>query len=242
MGFALLKKLLIEKNYYLANETCLVLSREKKDIISEATDLKTVYETVGEDFWVVCPCISSVYNTVLLEGTRLTLCKKLNSEGYDFSIRSPGLPSRWSAMDKELDACFTTIVQQLILLKRINRLDLETSNNLKIRETANIQIIREALRLFFYWVNFAPLTRGSAMCGYAAVMAVVLASNRKIISSIPKGKQLDWEAIFTSDSNDFIKRFENSIETEPSDFVLSEDVDFDKAMPTLFDALQALLL
>ena len=48
------------------------------------------------------------------------------------------------------------------------------------------------------------------MCGYAAFMAIVLASNRIITNSIPKGKQLDWEAIFTSNSCDFISRFEDS--------------------------------
>jgi hypothetical protein len=241
MGFALLKKLLIESCHFIARgEQKLTLSKKQKQFINSSTDLDAVYAIIGEDFWVVCPCMSSVHNGVLLEGTRLTLCKKVT--GYDFSIRTPGLPSRWKAMENELSACFASIVKQLTLLKKINKTENKTPSNKKICDVANEQLIREALRLFYYWVNFAPLTRGSAMCGYAALMAVILASNRIITSSIPTGKQLDWEAIFTANSNDFIDKFVNEIQVMPSDFSLSEDVDFESAMPSLYDALQALLV
>lgn len=253
MGFALLKKLLVEQDYFVAKgEQRCILLEPKKVLVSSATTLDDIYAAVGEDFWVVCPCRSSIQDKELLEGTRLTLVKKTETGtggsgsdtgvGYDFSIRSPGLPARWEAMEAELTACFNSIVKQLLLLKRMDNIDHMTPSSCNIRETTQSQLMREALRLFFYWVNFAPLTRGSAMCGYAAIMAVIVASNRTIKNSIPKGKQLDWEAIFTADSNDFIDKFEGALHTEPSHFSLTNDVDFETAMPSLYDALHALQL
>jgi hypothetical protein len=247
MGFSLLKKLLTQPGgvYYIARGACqLALNAATKQIISCAATLDDVYAIIGEDFWVVCPCMSSIHNELLLEGTRLTLCKKDSGGGvgYDFSIRTPGLPARWTAMESELTACFDNIVKQLVLLKRMDKMEVSTPRSDSIRLTASSQLTREALRLFYYWVNFAPLTRGSAMCGYAAVMAVILAGNRTIKNSIPKGKQLDWEAIFTANSNDFIAKFEKELELCPSEFSLDDDVDFEIALPTLYDALQALHL
>ena len=258
MGFALLKKLLVGKDchYFVTRgEQRCSLPTAKKRLIASAASLDEVYATIGEDFWVVCPCRSSIHNQVLLEGTRLTLCKKreapafgsdgdgdgdIDGVGYDFSIRSPGLPARWEAMEAELTACFNSIVKHLLLLRRMDSTTQLTPSSNSIRETVLAQLTRESLRLFYYWVNFAPLTRGSAMCGYAAMMAVILASGRMIKNSIPKGKQLDWEAIFTEDSTEFIDKFEKELLIVPSAFSLRDDVDFETAMPTLYDVLHTL--
>jgi hypothetical protein len=35
-------------------------------------------------------------------------------------------------------------------------------------------VLRQALEIFYFWVNFAPLTRGTAACGYAALLSVML--------------------------------------------------------------------
>ena len=35
-------------------------------------------------------------------------------------------------------------------------------------------VLRQALEVFYFWVNFAPLTRGTAACGYAALLSVML--------------------------------------------------------------------
>jgi len=144
------------------------------------------------------------------------------------------LPARWEAMEAELTACFNSIVKHLLLLRRMDSTTQLTPSSNSIRETVLAKLTRESLRLFYYWVNFAPLTRGSAMCGYAAMMAVILASGRMIKNSIPKGKQLDWEAIFTEDSTEFIDKFEKELLIVPS------DVDFETAMPTLYDVLHTL--
>ena len=66
-------------------------------------------------------------------------------------------------------------------------------------------ILRPALEMFYLWATFAPLSRGTAACGYAALCAVLLAFGRKITTPhlLPTGKQLDWEAILAVDFEAF---------------------------------------
>ena len=58
------------------------------------------------------------------------------------------------------------------------------------------EALEAALSVFFYWVNFGPLSRGSAACGYAMLLAALTALNIEVaLPLLPRGKQLDWEAI-----------------------------------------------
>ena len=41
-------------------------------------------------------------------------------------------------------------------------------------------ILRRALELFYLWVTFAPLSRGTAACGYAGFCAVLLAFGKQV--------------------------------------------------------------
>ena len=242
-GFSLLIKILTEdKGVYFTltgGENCLELSSSQKNIVSKASSLKDIYNVIGDDFWVVCPCLSSVHHREVLQGTRLTLCKRF-PEGYDFSIRSPSLPSRWAAMNEEIAASFQLIVRQLVLLKKLDQIAQKSQEQESLHVSTGHNIKRSALRLFYYWVNFAPLTRGSAMCGYVAVLAVIVASNRTVTSKLPKGKQLDWEAIFTQNPDEFINSFEDSLILKKIDFSLDTEVDMDSALPSLYFVLQAL--
>jgi len=69
-------------------------------------------------------------------------------------------------------------------------------------------VLRPALELFYLWATFAPLSRGTAACGYAAFCGVLLTFGRKIATAslLPAGKQLDWEAILSVDFEDFWTR------------------------------------
>ena len=54
------------------------------------------------------------------------------------------------------------------------------------------------------WVTFAPLSRGSAACGYAALQSVLLCGGKWSGKRLPRGKQLDWEAILSPSCDVFI--------------------------------------
>jgi hypothetical protein len=70
---------------------------------------------------------------------------------------------------------------------------------------ADTRVLRVALELFYLWATFAPLSRGTAACGYAAFCATLLAFGRQVTtpSLLPSGKQLDWEAILAVDFEAF---------------------------------------
>ena len=51
---------------------------------------------------------------------------------------------------------------------------------------------------------FAPISRGTAFCGYAALSATLQAAGYEIKSPLPRNKQLDWEAIFANNFDEFV--------------------------------------
>jgi tetratricopeptide (TPR) repeat protein len=223
-GFALMKNLLLTDFYYSAAGTKKELSNELKQHVLNANTLDDLMSIVDEDFYVVCPCRSALNESILLEGTRLTLVKK-QPEGYDFSIRSAGLPSRWAAMDAEMKYAFDRVISSLIC---------STSGSYTNEQL--LLVIRESVSLFFYWVNFAPLSRGTAACGYAALLAVIVATGKRIITPIPPKIQLDWEAIFTSDRNVFIENVLMWLRTDDCEFSL-ENVNFKESVVNLGDMI-----
>lgn len=192
MGFDLLKKILCEDFYFTARGEAMKLSHQEILKVKSANTLREIYDVIQADFYVICPCESSISkDAVLLDGTRLTVIKQL-SDGFNFSIRSPGLPARWKAMDREMDASFTRVITSI-------RNYMETGNIDSARG-----VLEEGLGIFFYWANFAPLTRGTAFCGYAAIVAILLSIDKQVACSIPRGIQLDWEALFTSQCSVFV--------------------------------------
>ena len=70
-----------------------------------------------------------------------------------------------------------------------------------IAESDDEAALRVALEMFYLWVTFAPLSRGTAACGYAVFCAVLLSLGRRPANDflLPAGKQLDWEAILAVD-------------------------------------------
>ncbi|QCD91379.1 hypothetical protein DEO72_LG4g2344 [Vigna unguiculata] len=52
--------------------------------------------------------------------------------------------------------------------------------------------------------NFMPLSRGSAVVGFAVMLGLFLAANMEFTGSIPQGCQVDWEAILSLDPNSFV--------------------------------------
>jgi hypothetical protein len=71
-------------------------------------------------------------------------------------------------------------------------------------EDAADEVFRTALALFYYWVNFAPISRGTSATGYMALYASVLATEKQIVNRVPKAKQLDWEALLRDDPLEFV--------------------------------------
>jgi len=104
---------------------------------------------------------------------------------FEFSIRTPVTPARWLDYDEELAGNFETLIQALA-------------------DENKPEIADAGLRFAYYWYNFMPLARGSALCGYVSLLGTFLAAGMPIRGNIPTSYQTDWEAILESSPEGFI--------------------------------------
>lgn len=191
-AFRIVKELIHERGSVndAANRPVNLNDPEKLKAVDAAQDCAELYKVIGRDFWVVTPCNSSHEEGKVLDGTRLTL-QKQGMKGFDFSIRTPGTPARWADYDAELAAAWQALC------------DAYCDKAYGSMEFSELENVRDCiLRLSFYWYNFMPLARGTAVVGYITLLGLFLAANMKVTASIPKGLQVDWEAILSPNTQD----------------------------------------
>uniref|UniRef100_A0A7S2SK19 Protein O-GlcNAc transferase n=1 Tax=Rhizochromulina marina TaxID=1034831 RepID=A0A7S2SK19_9STRA len=199
------------------------LGRAAGAVLRGAESLAELYSAWGQgDFWVVSPCQSLVEPVRSMEGTRLTVQARPPG-GFEFSIRTPGTPHRWREYDEELQALWeklcAVVVDALPEHPPPNTESLAPGpfvdallaggagagmGQAQEADTVLRQVADAALKFFFYWVNFGPLSRGSAACGYAAVLGIFTALNIDVTRGVPKGLQMDWEAILRRYPGEFV--------------------------------------
>lgn len=126
-----------------------------------------------------------------MDGTRLTL-QKTPAKGLEFSIRTPGTPDRWAEYDIEMTSAWEAVC------------DAYCNGAFGSMDVEELEPVRNSiLRLCFYWYNFMPLARGTAVVGYITLLGLFLAANMKITANIPENFQVDWEAILSPHLNMF---------------------------------------
>ena len=206
-AFALTKKHL-RRYYYNAAGQEEKLKEKQLVELEHADTLEKLYSIVGKDFYVIAPCKSKRDPSIVFEGTRLTIVET-SPEGFEFTIRTPGTPDRWKILNAEMDHAFQELVNTLLA----EPYDADA-------------VLRKAMQLFYYWVIFCPLSRGSAACGYAALLACIVSTGDYFDQPIPHLKQLDWEAIFF-DCDDFIDQEIEWLTRSPLPFDLSDDDSWD---------------
>ena len=226
-AFALLKKLTCKQ--------C-ELDKESRAVVEAAGSLDELWAIVKEDFWVVAPCKShsTPRGVVEMEGTRLTLQKwdrenkaenfnaRKRSTGYNFTIRTPGTPKRFAQFSQQLDVLWDKLFVQLgheevggeSKGKGGDHKDDDDNDDgggddddvdgRGIEATKGL--VEIALLVFYYWVCFAPLTRGSAAVGYGMMLAILRCGGITLLS-MPEGVQLDWEAILAESSSSFVEQW-----------------------------------
>ncbi|GMH24057.1 hypothetical protein Nepgr_025900 [Nepenthes gracilis] len=190
---AVAKSVIKERKYVCSKTDAIIdLSNDSKlQDIMHAESCSDLYKVVGEDFWLSTWCNSTAIEGRQLEGTRITLLKA-GERRYDFAIRTPCTPSRWDEFDTEMAMAWEALC---------NAYCGETYGSTDFNE---LESVREAiLRMTYYWYNFMPLSRGSAVVGFVVLLGLCLAANMEFTGSIPQGLQVDWEAILNFDLNSF---------------------------------------
>lgn len=93
-----------------------------------------------------------------LNGTMLKI-DKTHPEGWDFGICTQTSFDRYVQYEEEMEGAFRRVVGVLVNAEGLPE---------NIRREA---IAKYVLELFFYWINFTPITRGTSATGYAAILA-----------------------------------------------------------------------
>ncbi|KAF5736201.1 suppressor of RPS4-RLD 1 isoform X1 [Tripterygium wilfordii] len=165
---------------------------EKWEDIMHAKTCSDLYKAVGEDFWLATCCSSTAFEGKQLEGTRITLVK-MRECGFDFAIRTPCTPSRWDDYDAEMAMAWDAVC---------NAYCGETYGS---TDFSMLEDVRDAiLKMTYYWYNFMPLSRGSAVVGFIVLLGLLLAANMEFTGNIPQGIQVDWEALLNLDPDSFV--------------------------------------
>ena len=225
MGVQVVARVIGERGYIMSmehNDRIIHLSKTQVQQAKLATSVEDLYMAVGGyNMSILCPCNSIQHPGLVLNGTRL-IAQKGPKEGWELTISTPSSTDRYVHFESELDFVMNTLVNPALMefmslsneidaLKRTGAgtdtgagtasvlADLESR-----REVKKYEVIRGGLIYFFYWVHFAPLSRGTSATGYAYMVAHILAVGEHIVDSVPAKKQLDFEGMFRADPYEFV--------------------------------------
>ncbi|XP_057768890.1 suppressor of RPS4-RLD 1 isoform X2 [Salvia miltiorrhiza] len=193
-AFSVAKALMKENKYARDKKDNLIYLNEdgKLQEIMNAESCSDLYKAVGQDFWLATWCHSMAVEGKQLEGTRISLIQT-DPIGYDFAVKTPCTPSRWDDFEMEMTSAWEALC------------DAYCGENYGSTDFDVLENVREAiLRMTYYWYNFMPLSRGTAVIGLVVLLGLLLAANMEFTGSIPEGVQVDWDAILERDPNSFI--------------------------------------
>ncbi|RZR80271.1 hypothetical protein BHM03_00006266, partial [Ensete ventricosum] len=177
------------------SETSSYGSNEDRYASGRSLSWQDVYSVAVKWRQISEPCDPVVWVNKLrkhLEGTRITL-QRMDKIGFDFAIRTPCTPSRWDKYSEEMATAWEAICSAYTS-------EMYSSNDLTMLENLKDAI----LRMTYYWYNFMPLSRGSAVVGYIVLLGLFLAANMEVTGNIPPGVQVDWEAILSPNLDAFL--------------------------------------
>ena len=163
------------------------LSDEQVYKVITAKTLHEVYSVIGSAISVLSPCFSSSSPGTVLDGSRVNLYHSREEAGYMLEISTSAVAHRWKQFDLELQSAFQNITFQ--------------GPGVVTRRDA----LRLSLTMAYYWFQFMPLSRGSAAIGVQTISSVLLAFGYEYRGSIPRGVQIDWEAMVRSGPGEFIE-------------------------------------
>lgn len=158
-------------------------NKKKAKLAKTHSDL---FEAAGSiPFYQILPVGSLLNPGTLLNGTRLTLHRG-TKEGWDFSIVSATAPERTSQYHIEMSEAYLHVEQSLLAYYTLLKSGTASEESLFASKE---NVIRRSASLYYYWVNFAPLTRGTSATGYAILLGIILSLGEEPAGERQKGKR-----------------------------------------------------
>ena len=182
------------------------LSNDQVYQIITANTLHEVFTALGSDVTVLSPCFSSLSPGRVMDGSRINLYYSQEEVGYMLEVSTSAVAPRWELFNLELRSAFQNITDK--------------GPGVVTRGDA----LKLSLTFGYYWFQFMPLSRGSAAIGIQTIHSILLAFGYEYRGSVPKGVQIDWEAMVSSRPGDFIKSLSSWLKPE-----YLEELGFDVA-------------
>ncbi|CAI7897050.1 unnamed protein product, partial [Closterium sp. NIES-53] len=232
-AFAIMKEQVRQRHMvWNGYEQSVPLSHTAVRLVENAETAEEAWKAIGQNYWVVTPCYSTARPGVVMNGTRLTMVK--TPTYYEFSIKTPVVPTRWDEYDFEMETAWKDLCEGY----------LDDSLKASDVDAYRRRIHHAILRMGFYWYNFMPMARGTAMVGYVSMLGLFAAADMHVTADIPKGAQVDWEGILTPRAEDFIVSLSEwmlpSIDYSSPVFTNLPHITVADALPTLLDVINAL--
>lgn len=178
------------------------------DQVRAVSTIQQMLDAVGVSFYIVTqiPSQSPQNAGKRLNGTRVAMSFNPKDGGMNFFISTGISDERNDEYNSELTEAFADVSAGLMEV-----LAEEQSSPSGGGERAELWTPRKrekqvklCLRYYFYWMNYTPLSRGSAAVGYAALVGCVLAMGEVLLRPLPPGIQMDWEAMFADGPDSFV--------------------------------------
>ncbi|CAI5474374.1 unnamed protein product, partial [Closterium sp. Yama58-4] len=207
----------------------IVLSKHALQQVAAASDHTHLWQAVQQPFFVFTPCRSTAFPNKTLNGTRLALLTR--PYGVEFLIETVLTPHRWNEFDAEMAASWKAICLA------VANTSLRDSDLPAYRKAVQDSILRMA----YYWYNFMPLARGTAMTGHVVTLGLLLAIDLHASQPIPPSVQVDWESILCPSAALFLRSVSSwlypSLTHSPR---LKELLSVEDAFPSLGDVVEVL--
>lgn len=149
-----------------------------------------------------------------LIGTRIAV-SPVAPKGENLYISTGTSYDRYERYYKELELAFNRVVEWAVQTNAPHYENLDPEESQAARDEG----LTRCLELYYYWINFSPLSRflpdiiisvltllhrGTAAVGYSSIVACMISFGDIPTNPLPKGVQLDWEAILTLSPEEFI--------------------------------------
>lgn len=168
------------------------------------------------EFYVIVPITAGAdqdsheTNTthIILNGTRIVF--GTSPGGLDVSICYAGNVKRSNQFEKQLNVSFNAVMDSSAFYLSSLDLDCYSHHSDVENRPSHLESVKlAAFNLYYDWINYAPLSRGTSFVGLAILAAIPLSLVLEFKVQIPVGVQLDWEALLEPDRDKFIRRVKN---------------------------------
>ncbi|CAI5981399.1 unnamed protein product, partial [Closterium sp. NIES-64] len=171
---SVLKTYMQQQHHVFSNVDDLRIPLSKREVarVEAAATEYHLFDIVGQSFFVVTPCHSAAFPGMVFNGTEILIREVSSQFSLELSIRTMRHADRVDQFDRELRAAWENLC------------------GLMVDGGGGGRTVDDAiLRIVYFWYQALPLSRGTAMVGYATLQGLFLAAGKEITASIPPRMQ-----------------------------------------------------